>query len=422
MVPTGPSGNPTRGNAHLLPTGANFYSLDPGAIPSRSAWHIGVKLADQLLARYREENGSYPENIAILIYATDAMRTSGDDIAEILYLLGLKPLWLGGSDRVIGFEPIDPETLGRPRIDVTLRITGLFRDTFPNLIERIEDAVNYVAALDEPCELNYIKKHVERDMQALLTEGMDRHQAYERASLRIFGDPPGTHGAGVKELVYAKKWETPDDLGRVFTAWGCHAYGKNVHGEKRYDDFAKRLGETDVSVKNESNIESDMLGSDDFYNYFGGLVGAVAAHSGEMKPSFIPSTANKEHLELFSLHEEASKIMRARVNNPKWIAGLKPHGYKGAQEVSEMVDIVFGWDATTSVIDDWMYSAIAERYAFNEENADWIRDVNIYAMQNIAERLLEASERDMWNASEEELERLREIYLEVEGDIEGLHE
>ncbi len=421
MVPTGPSGNPTRGNAHLLPTGANFYSLDPGAIPSRSSWPIGVALADQLLERYQKEQGKYPENIALLVYATEAMRTTGDDIAEILYLLGLRPLWLGGSDRVIGFEPIDLETLGRPRIDVTLRITGLFRDTFPNLIERIEDAVNFVAALEEPPEQNYIRKHIDRDMQELLHSGMDREQAFERASLRIFGDPPGSHGAGVKELVYAKKWETREDLGRVFTVWGCHAYGRNLHGEKRYDDFARRLAQTDVSVKNESNIESDMLGSDDFYNYFGGLVGAVATHSGEKKPSFIPSTANKEHLELFSLHEESSKVMRARINNPKWIESLKPHGYKGAQEVSSMVDIVFGWDATTDVIDDWMYSAIAKRYAFDEENAGWIRSVNLYAMQNIAERLLEAQARGMWNATEEELEQLREIYLEVEGDIEEQH-
>lgn len=422
MVPPGPSGNPTRGNARLLPTGANFYSVDPAAIPTRSAWETGVTLGKQLLERYEREEGRLPENITMLVYATEAMRTTGDDIAEILWLLGLRPVWLGGSDRVIGFEPFTTKELGRPRIDVTLRITGLFRDTFPNLIERIEDAVNFVAALDESHEENYIKKHVDEELQELCRRGIGQEEAFERASVRIYGDPPGTYGAGVKELVYAKKWETQEDLGRVFTAWGCHAYGKKLHGEKRYEDFARRLSKTDVSVRNESNIESDMLASDDFYNYFGGLVGAVATHSGEMRPSFIPSTADKEHLELFSLHEEASKIMRARVNNPKWIQGLKEHGYKGAQEVSMMVDIVFGWDATTHVIDDWMYSAIAKRYAFDQENAEWIRSVNIYAMQNIAERLLEAVSRGMWNASEEEVEQLRSIYMEMEGDIEGLHD
>ncbi len=422
MVPAGQSGCPTRGNVHLLPTGRNFYTIDPSAIPTRTAWATGVRLGGQLLERCMADDGRLPENVAILVYATEAMRTTGDDIAEILYLFGIRPVWLGSSDRVIGMEVIPLEELNRPRIDVTLRITGLMRDTFPNLIERIEDAVNLVAALDEPHEQNYVKKHIETEMAEFMRRGLSREQAFDRASLRIFGDPPGTYGAGVKELVYAKKWDTSEDLGKVFTAWGCHAYGKRLHGEKRYEDFARRLSQTDVSVKNESNIETDMLGSDDFYNYFGGLACAVNTHSGRTKPAYIPNTADKDRPEIASLHEEASKIMRARINNPRWIEGLKRHGYKGALEVSSMVDIVFGWDATTHVIDDWMYKAIADRYAFDEENARWIREVNLYAMQNIAERLLEASARGMWNASAEDLSRLREIYMDVEGDIEGLHE
>lgn len=347
------------------------------------------------------------------------MRTTGDDIAEIMYLLGLKPVWLGGSDRVIGMEVIPLEELGRPRIDVTLRITGLLRDTFPNLIERIEDAVNLVAALDEPHEMNWVKKHIDLELEELMRAGETREQAFEHASLRIFGCPPGTYGAGVKELVYAKKWNDVTDLGNVFTSWGCHAYGRKYHGEKRPQDFSRRLARTDAAVKNESQIEHDMLGSDDFYNYFGGLIAAITTHSGSQKPSYIPNTANRDHLDILSLHEEASKVMRARVNNPKWIEGLKQHGYKGAQEVSAMVDIVFGWDATTDVIDDWMYKKIADRYAFNAENASWIRSVNLYAMQNIAERLLEAVERGMWNASDEDIEKLRDLYMDVEGDIEG---
>jgi cobaltochelatase CobN len=421
MAPIGQSGNPTRGNVHLLPTGKNFYAIDPAAIPTRAAWDVGVLLGRQLLERYLKDEGRLPEHIAILVYATDTMRTNGDDIAEILYLLGLRPQWLGNSDRVIGFEPIPLEELARPRIDVTLRITGLLRDTFPNLIERIEDAVNFVASLAEPSDMNYVKKHIEKDAADLIAAGVERDAAYQRAGLRIFGDPPGTYGAGVAELVEAKKWESTEDLGKIYTFWGGHGYGKKLHGENFTEDFARRLSSVDVSVKNESSIEHDMLGSDDFYNYFGGLVSAVRTHSGEQRRAFIPNSANKERTEIFSLHEEASKVMRARINNPKWIAGLKQHGYKGAQDISEMTDIVFGWDATTGVIDDWMYKAIADRYAFNEENAAWIRSVNIYAMQNIAERLLEAISRGMWNASTEDSERLRAIYMDVEGDIEGLN-
>ncbi|MDR2742225.1 MAG: cobaltochelatase subunit CobN [Treponema sp.] len=421
MVPTGPSGNPSRGNAQILPTGKNFYAIDPGAIPSRSAWKTGIRLGEDLLLRYRRETGGLPESIAILVYATDTMRTTGDDIAEILYLLGIRPLWLGNSSRVIGLEAIPLSELGRPRIDVTLRITGLFRDTFPNLIERIEDALIMVASLEESPKENFIKKHIETETMELIRSGVEKERALERASLRIFGDPPGVYGAGVAELVSAKKWKTQADLAGVYTAWGCHGYGKKLHGEKHYDDFSRRLSKTDVSVKNEPSVENDMMGSDDFYNYFGGLVSAVSSHAGEMKAAFIPNAADRERPELFSLHEEASRIMRARINNPRWIAGLKQHGYKGAQDISEMVDIVFGWDATTSVIDDWMYDAIASRYVFDEENAAWIRDHNPWAMQNISERLLEAVNRGMWNASKETVEKLRSLYLEVEGEIEALN-
>jgi cobaltochelatase CobN len=421
MVPTGPSGNPSRGNAAILPTGKNFYSIDPAAIPSRSAWETGIRLGDELLSRYRRENGQVPESVAILVYATDTMRTTGDDIAEILYLLGIRPVWLGSSGRVIGLEAIPQSELGRPRIDVTLRITGLFRDTFPNLIERIENAVIMAASLDEPPEENYIKKHIETETMELIRSGVKRELALERASLRIFGDPPGVYGTGVAELVNAKKWKTPADLAGIYTAWGCHGYGKKIHGEKHYDDFSRRLSKTDVSVKNEPTVENDMMGSDDFYNYFGGLVSAVSSHAGKMKAAFIPNSADRERPELFSLHEEASRIMRARINNPRWIEGLKRHGYKGAQDIAEMVDIVFGWDATTSVIDDWMYDAIAGRYVFDEKNAAWIREHNLWAMQNISERLLEAVNRGMWNASKETVEKLRSIYMEVEGEIEDLN-
>ncbi|MDR0722301.1 MAG: cobaltochelatase subunit CobN [Treponema sp.] len=421
MVPTGPSGNPSRGNAHILPTGKNFYAIDPGAIPSRSAWETGIRLGEDLLLRYRGEAGRLPESIAILVYATDTMRTTGDDIAEILYLLGIRPRWLGNSSRVIGLEAIPLSELGRPRIDVTLRITGLFRDTFPNLIERIEDALIMAASLDESPEENYIKKHIETETMELIRSGVEKERALERASLRIFGDPPGVYGAGVAELVSAKKWKTQADLAGVYTAWGCHGYGKKLHGEKHYDDFSRRLSKTDVSVKNEPTVENDMMGSDDFYNYFGGLVSAVSSHAGKMKASFIPNSADRERPEVFSLHEEASRIMRARINNPRWIAGLKQHGYKGAQDISEMIDIVFGWDATTSVIDDWMYDAIASRYVFDEENALWIREHNPWAMQNISERLLEAVNRGMWNASQETVEKLRSIYMEIEGAIEDLN-
>lgn len=420
FVPAGPSGAPTRGNAGILPTGRNFYTVDPGAMPTRSSWEIGKILGNQLLDRYLKDEGKYPESVAILVWATEAMRTCGDDIAETFYLLGVRPVWLGNTDRVIGIEAISMEELKRPRIDVTLRITGLFRDAFPNLIERVEDAVNLVASLDEPEDNNYIKKHVDEEVAELVKQGVDLEKAYENSLIRVFGDAPGAYGAGVNNIVESKKWKDVTDLGKVYTTWGCHAYGEKLHGEKLPEVFALRMKKVNVAVKNESTREFDMLDSDDFYNYFGGMVAAITTHSGSQKPAYIPSTSDTDHIETLDLHEEASRVMRARVNNPKWIEGLKKHGYRGAQQVSAMVDIAFGWDATTNVIDDWMYDCIAERYAFDKENTDWMREVNPWALRNITERLLEAHQRGMWNASEESINKLKKIYMEMEGNLEDL--
>lgn len=420
FVPPGPSGAPTRGNAGILPTGRNFYSVDPGAMPSRSSWEIGKTLANQLLERYLKDEGKYPESVSILVYATEAMRTYGDDISETFYLIGVRPVWLGNTDRVIGIEAIPMEELGRPRIDVTLRITGLFRDAFPNLIERVEDAVNLVASLDESEDINFIKKHVDEEVAELVKQGVDLEQAYEHSLIRVFGDAPGAYGAGTKNVVESKKWNDVTDLGKVYTTWGCHAYGKKLHGEKLPEVFALRMKKVNVAVKNESTREFDMLDSDDFYNYFGGMVAAITTHSGSQKPAYVPSTSDTDHIETLTLHEEASRVMRARVNNPKWIEGLKKHGYRGAKQVSAMVDIAFGWDATTNVIDDWMYDCIAQRYAFDKENADWMREVNPWALHNVTERLLEAHQRGMWNASEESIDKLKKIYLEMEGNLEEI--
>ena len=419
FTPPGPSGCPTRGNAGILPTGRNFYSVDPGAMPSRSSWEVGKVLAEQLIERYVKDDGKYPESVSVLVYATEAMRNYGDDISETLYLLGTHPVWLGDTDRVIGVEAIPMKELGRPRIDVTLRITGLFRDAFPNLIERVEDAVNLVASLDEPEDINYIKKHVDEEVAELVEKGMNLELACEQSLLRVFGDAPGAYGAGVNNVVVSKKWSDVTDLGKVYTTWGCHAYGKKYHGEKLPETFSLRMKKTSIAVKNESSREFDLLDGDDFYNYFGGMVAAITTHSGEQKPAYVPCTGDTDHIETLTLHEEASRVMRAKVNNPKWIEGLKKHGYRGAKQISGMVDYAFGWDATTNVIDDWMYDAITERYVFNKENADWMRDVNPWALHSVVERLLEAQQRGMWNASEDKVEKLRKIYLEMEGTLEN---
>lgn len=419
-VPTGPSGNPSRGGAHLLPTGKNFYTIDPATVPTRDAMRTGKVMVEQLIERYRADEGRIPESITTMTTAGATMRTMGEDIAELLCLLGLRPVWLGTSERVIGLEVVPLEELGRARIDVTLRVSGMFRDAFPNLIERIEDAVNMVAVLEEPLEQNYVRKHILEECEELMQEGEARETAFERASLRMFGCPANTYGAGVKELVQSKKWETVEDLGEVYTTWGCHAYGRKIHGETCRADYIRRMARADLTVTNASTIEFDVLSSEDFYNYIGGMIAAIETHSGSQKRAYVADSADCGHTHISSLHEEVSRIMRARVNNPKWIEGMKQHGYKGAQEISRTVSTLFGLDATTRVADNWMYESIAKRYLLDETNAQWLQENNLFALQNITEILLEASLRGMWDAPDEMLDQLRELFVSIDGGIEEL--
>lgn len=418
----GQSGTPTRGNINILPTGTNFYSIDPNKIPSRAAWKIGIKLAEKLLERYLRDEGKYPENIAMIVYSGNTMNTNGDDIAEALYLMGIKPIWLNNGDRVVGLEIIPYEELKRPRIDVTLRISGLFRDTFPVLIKLLEEAVNIVSQLDECDEKNYIKKNFKVSVKKLLEEGCDFEEASSLSKIRVFGCPPGTYGTGIGALIESKKWSTREDLGRAYINWSAHAYGTKYHGEKVENVFINCLQKTELTVKNEPSIEIDMLESDDYFLYHGGLTAAVKYASGKDVNSYSGNSSEINDVKIKNLKEETAKIMRSRILNPKWFEGLKRHGYKGAQEVSAAIDIMFGWDATTEIIENWMYDRFTENFLKNDDNREWIKKNNPHAILNISERLLEANKRGMWNASQEDLELLRSIYLNIEGDIEELEE
>ncbi|UWG98467.1 cobaltochelatase subunit CobN [Dehalobacter sp. DCM] len=418
FVPPGGGGSPTRGNVNILPTGRNFYAIDPMSVPTRASWQVGKQLGDRLIERYLQDEEKYPETVVIVVYAGETMKTCGDDIAEILYLMGIQPKWLDSSDKVIGLEPIPSDELKRPRIDVTLRISGLFRDTFPNLVNLVEEAVTLAAGLDEKEEENYIRRNVMQEVTELTARGMSLEAAREEAGLRIFSDPPGTYGAGVEQLINSKNWKDVTDLGNNYTFWGGYAYGRKMHGKKVTEVFARRLSLAQVTVKNESSMEIDMLESDDFYNYHGGLIAAVRTHSGLKPKSYCGDSSDPSRVKLSDVREQSAKIMRSRILNPKWFDGLRAHGYKGAQEISGMVDFVFGWDATSDIIEDWMYEKICENYLFNEERKDWIASVNLWAVQNMVERLLEAQQRGMWKAKEVSLEKLRAIYMEIEGNIE----
>ncbi|MFI6644938.1 cobaltochelatase subunit CobN [Streptomyces sp. NPDC050504] len=412
FVPAGPSGSPLRGLVNVLPTGRNFYSVDPKAVPSRLAWETGQALADSLVDRYRTDNGEYPTSVGLSLWGTSAMRTAGDDVAEALALLGVRPVWDDASRRVTGLEAIPYEELGRPRIDVTLRISGFFRDAFPHVIGLLDDAVRLAAALDEPAEHNHVRAHTQADLAA--------HGDERRATTRIFGSRPGTYGAGLLQLIDSRDWRTDADLAEVYTVWGGYAYGRELDGRPARDEMETAYKRIAVAAKNTDTREHDIADSDDYFQYHGGMVAAVRALRGKAPEAYIGDSTRPETVRTRTLVEETSRVFRARVVNPKWIEAMRRHGYKGAFELAATVDYLFGYDATTGVVADWMYDKLTQAYVLDPENRAFLQEANPWALHGIAERLLEAESRGMWAKPDPTvLEELRKVYLETEGDLES---
>jgi cobaltochelatase CobN len=418
-VPAGPSGAPTRGMANVLPTGRNFYSVDPNTIPSPAAWEVGQGLGQALLDKYLTEEGRYPDSVGIVVWGTSAMRTHGEDVAEILYLLGVRPLWQPESRRVRGLEVIPLAELGRPRVDVTVRISGFFRDAFPNLVHLLDQAFERVARLDEPPTANYVAAHFRADRQAGVAGGLAPALAEQRALYRIFGSKPGTYGAGILPLLEARNWQTDDDLAAVYTAWGGYAYTRELYGEAAAGEFGQRFTQIAVAAKNQDNREHDIFDSDDYMQYHGGMIATVRALTGRNPRQFFGDSADPQRPRVRDLADEARRVFRSRVVNPRWLTSIQRHGYKGAFELAATVDYLFGYDATAQVIEDWMYQRVTEAYVFDEQLQRFLEEKNPWALRAIVERLLEAVDRGLWAAPEPGTEaRLRAVYLELEGQLE----
>lgn len=425
FVPPGPSGAPTRGMVNVLPTGRNFYSVDPRALPSPTAWDVGKSLGDALLQKYLDEEGGYPEMVGVVVWGTSAMRTHGDDIAQILYLLGVKPVWQAESRRVSGLEAIPVAELGRPRIDVTVRISGFFRDAFPNLIYLIDQAVALAAAQDESPDDNYIVKHVREDAErrAAVPEDNPTASAGDPALFRIFGSKPGAYGAGILGVLDERNWETVHDLAEVYTAWGGYAYSRQDFGVTARSEFRTRFGQIVIAAKNQDNREHDVFDSDDYMQYHGGMIATVRSLTGRSPRQFFGDSSDPSRARVRDLQDEARRVFRSRVVNPKWMQSMQRHGYKGAFELAATVDYMFGYDATAQVVEDWMYEDVTEEYVLNPEMQEFFRQSNPWALRGIVERLLEAIQRGMWeNPPPEMLEQLRQMYLELETDIEARQE
>ncbi|WP_342364277.1 cobaltochelatase subunit CobN [Terrarubrum flagellatum] len=388
FVAPGPSGAPTRGRPDVLPTGRNFYAIDVRAAPTPAAWRIGCATADAIVERHWRETGAWPRTVALSVWGTANMRTGGDDIAQALALIGARPVWESSSGRVTGFEIMTGAERKRPRVDVTLRVSGLFRDAFPTQIDLFDSAVRAIAALDEPDDENPIAAAT----RAEAAQGENSR----RAMSRVFGSKPGAYGAGLQALIDEKGWRERGDFAEAYKAWGGYAYGGGQEGDAVLDLFERRLAKVEIVAQAQDNREHDILDSDDYYQFMGGLSAAVEKASGHAPRIFHLDTSRPETPLARSLDEEIARVVRGRAANPKWIAGVMRHGYKGAFEMAATVDYLFAFSATTNAVKSHHFDQLFESYLQDDKVRAFMRDANPAALREMAERFQEAIERSLW--------------------------
>ncbi|ODP34381.1 cobaltochelatase subunit CobN [Pandoraea sp. ISTKB] len=418
FVPPGPSGAPSRGRPDVLPTGRNFYSVDTRAIPTQTAWALGVKSARQLIERHLQDHGDYPRAIGLSVWGTATMRTGGDDIAQAFALLGVRPKWAAGSHRVTDFEILPPGGMERPRIDVTLRVSGFFRDAFPNVMHLFDAAVQAVAALDEPEDINPIRARVLRERDAWMARGLDADEARKRAGWRVFSSRPGTYGAGLQEMIDNGLWQTDEDLAQAYRESGGYAYAQASAGEQAHGVFATRLASIDVVLQNQDNREHDVLDSNDYYQFQGGMTAAVRHFSGQQPEVYHADHSRPDAPRVRPLTEEIARVIRARVVNPKWLDGVKRHGYKGAAEIAATVDYLFGYDATARVVSDHQYGLVTDACLNDAHTREFMQRHNPQALRGVCERLLEAIGRGLWQSPGAYREQIENHLLAVGQEIE----
>ncbi|MDZ5603686.1 cobaltochelatase subunit CobN [Pseudomonas sp. RP23018S] len=416
FVPAGPSGAPSRGRLDVLPTGRNFYTVDVRNLPTITAWRLGFASASLILERHLQDHGDHLRQLGLSVWGTATMRTGGDDIAQAMALMGVRPVWASGSQRVDDFEILPVSVLDRPRVDVTLRVSGFFRDAFGNLIRLFDAAVQAVAALDEPDDLNPLAARVRAERSALLAQGMDAEQAARQAGWRVFGAKPGAYGAGVQNAIDGRLWQNREDLAEVYLNHGSYAYGGADEGTPARAQFAQRLGQVQAVLQNQDNHEHDLLDSNDYYQFQGGMLAAAETLKAATVASYHGDHSQVDRPRIRTLKEELNRVIRARALNPKWIDGVKRHGYKGAFEMAATVDNLFAFDATTHLIDDHHYQSLTDAYVLDPATRDFMREHNPEALRDITERLLEAQQRGLWQAPGEYREALEAHLLDGEED------
>jgi len=419
FVPPGPAGAPTRGRIDVLPTGRNFFAIDPRAIPTQTAWECGKRIGNQLLERHLQEHGEYPRKLALVIWGTSNMRTGGDDIAQALWLWGCEPVWEETSGRVVDFRILPLNLLGRPRVDLLLRVSGLFRDSFGETMRLLATVPKRLAEQDEPLDLNPIRASWLNEVQIAMEHGVHREKASRIATLRVFSSEPGAYGTGLLPLIDSGNWTTARDITDVFCRWGGFAFDSDGMAEEQLDLFRTRLSEIEVVHQNQDNREHDILDSDDYFQFQGGLHVSVANLRGKAPASYHGDSSSPERPRVRTLEEELIKVIRSRVLNPRWIDAMRRHGYKGAFEMAATVDYLFGYGATTDLIRDTHYQEIAQTLLLDPRQQEFFKKHNPAAFQDATERILEAAERGLWKRPDmQTVSALEGCLLEIQGRLE----
>ena len=383
--------------------------MDPYSVPTRSAWNVGVKMADSTIQKYIDDTGSIPESIGFFWTMGELIATGGELMSELFYLIGVKPVWRSDG-RVMDFEIMSLEELGRPRIDVTINVSCILRDNMLNAIDLMDRAISSVATLDEPDDMNFVRKHT---MESI-SEGMSATDAVAR----MFGAPPGTYTSGVNLAVFASAWKDDKDLADVYVKTKGHGYGGGRNGKPMYEQFATVLSKTDITFDRTTSDETDLLSCSCHFSNIGGMAVATRYLSGKDVKTYYADTRDPRDMTVGTLAEEFRRSMRTKTFNPEWIEAMKQHGYKGANDMSKRIVRLFGWQATTHEVDDWLFDEVVNVFVNDDEMREFFEKNNPYAFEEMTRRLLEAHSRGLWDADEESLKSLQEHYLDIESMLE----